>query len=184
MDDVLRAIGLDFYPEPSGPGVRSGGRNLGSILLVGNPLVGEAYYHEFVHAILGPHIRAGTRLLGEGVATWLGGSRARSAKEVYAAVRRYQLADSTLKLSTLYRTSFEDSDPLRQSDLVYGTGALIANAVYQKRGIAGLRDLYQAGGNAESMLRTISTALGLPRNDPGALDRWWRAEAARTANSP
>ena len=181
MDDVLRAIGVDFYPEPSGPGVRSGGRNLGSILLVGNPLVGEAYYHEFVHAILGPHIRAGTRLLSEGVATWLGGSRGRSAKGVYAAVRRYQLADSTLRLSALYRSGFEDSDPLRQSDLVYGTGALIANAVYQKRGIAGLRDLYQASGDAESMLRAISTALGLDAHDPGALDRWWRAEAAKAA---
>ena len=184
MDDVLRAIGLDFYPEPSGPGQRSGGRNLGSILLVGNPLVGEAYYHEFVHAILGPHIRAGTRLLSEGVATWLGGSRARSAKEVYAAVRRYQLADPKLTLSNLYRTGFEDSDPIRQSDLVYGTGALIANAVYQKRGIAGLGDLYQASGDAESMLRTIATALGLPANELGALDRWWRAEAARAASSP
>ncbi|MFL5481872.1 MAG: hypothetical protein ACJ8AK_06750 [Gemmatimonadaceae bacterium] len=184
MDDVLRAIGLDFYPEPSGPGQRSGGRNLGSILLVGNPQIGEAYYHEFVHAILGPHIRAGTRLLSEGVATWLGGSRGRSAREVYAAVRQYQRADSTLSLSRLYRTGFEDDDPLRQSDLIYGSGALIANAVYQKRGITGLRDLYQAGGDAESMLRTISTALGLPPNDPGALDRWWRAEAARAATLP
>lgn len=184
MDDVLRAIGLDFYPEPSGPGQRSGGRNLGSILLVGNPRVAEAYYHEFVHAILGPHIRAGTRLLSEGVATWLGGSRARSPREVYAAVRGYQLADPKLSLTKLYRTGFEDSDPLRQSDLVYGSGALIANAVYQKRGIAGLRDLYQAGGDAESILRAISTALGLPPNDPGALDRWWRDEAARAATLP
>ncbi len=184
MDDVLRAIGLDFYPEPSGPGQRSGGRDLGSILLVANPTVGEAYYHEFVHAILGPHIRAGTPLLSEGVATWLGGSRARSPRQVYTAVREYQVADPKLSLTKLYRTGFEDSDPLRQSDLVYGTGALIANAVYQKRGIAALRMLYQTGGDAETMLRAISAALGLPPNDPGALDRWWRAEAARAATLP
>ncbi len=184
MDEVNRTVGLDFFPEPSGPGTRSGGRNLGSILLVANPKLGESYYHEFVHAILGPHLRAGSALLGEGVATWLGGSRARSPKEVYAAVRGYQLADSTLSLSRLYRTGFEDSDGLRQSDLVYGTGALIANAVYRRSGIAGLRALYQATGDEESMLRTIATALGLPPGDAGALDRWWRAEAAHAANSP
>jgi hypothetical protein len=183
MDEVNHAIGLDFFPEPSGPGTRSGGRNIGSVLLVANPRIGEAYYHEFVHAILGPNLRNGTTLLGEGVATWLGGSRARAPREVYAAVRRYQLADSTLSLSRLYRTGFEDTDSVRQSDLVYGTGALIANAVYQKRGITGLRDLYRATGDPESMLRAIATALGIDPNDPGALDRWWRAEAARAASA-
>ena len=184
MDDVLRAIGFDFYPEPSGPGTRSGGRSLGYIILAANPQVGEAYYHEFVHAILGPHIRAGTILLNDGVATWLGGSRGRPARQVYSAVAEYQRADPTLSLSKLYRTGFKDDDPLRQSDLVYGTGALIANAVYQKRGINALRALYQSSGDPDTMLRAIATALGLPANDFRALDRWWRTEAERAARSP
>lgn len=103
MDDVMRGLGLDFFIEPSGPGVRSGGRTLGPMLLVGNPDIGEAYYHEFVHAILGPHIRAGSLLLAEGVATWLGGSRGRTPAQMYGAVYRYQREDSTLTFTGLFK---------------------------------------------------------------------------------
>ena len=182
MDDVMRGIGLDFFVEPSGPGVRSGGRTLGPMLLVGNPDIGEAYYHEFVHAILGPYIRVGSRLLGEGVATWLGGSRGRTAAQMYRAVYRYQREDSTLTFTDLFQKGFELNDPLRASDLLYGTGALIANAVYQIHGIPGLRALYQATGDTATMLREIARALDLPANDPRALDRWWRQEALARAN--
>jgi hypothetical protein len=87
MDDVERAIGLDFFSEPSGPGQRSGGLNLGSIILSGNPAIGEAYLHEFVHSVLGPSLPAGNQLLSEGVATWLGGSRGRSPREMYRLLR-------------------------------------------------------------------------------------------------
>ena len=183
MDEVERAIGMDFFVEPSGPGQRSGGRNFGSILLVGNPAIGEAYYHEFVHAVLGPHMRAGTQLLGEGVATWLGGSRGRTPQEMYTAVHRYQLEDSTLTLTGLFRKGFNDREALRASDLLYGTGALIAKAVYRRHGIAGVRSLYQTSGDGDTLLRAIELALDLPANDNGALDRWWRAEAAMAAAS-
>ena len=182
MDDVMRGIGLDFFIEPSGPGVRSGGRNLGPILLVGNPDIGEAYYHEFVHAVLGTHIRAGSLLMAEGVATWLGGSRGRTPAQMYGAVYRYQREDSTLTFPGLFRNAFEGGDPLRASDLLYGTGALLANAVYQKHGIAGLRKLYQATGDTATMLREISRALDLPLDNSRALDRWWRQEASARAN--
>ena len=182
MDEVERAIGMDFFVEPSGPGVRSGGRNFGSVLLVGNPMIGEAYYHEFVHAVLGPHIRAGTQLLAEGVATWMGGSRGRTPLEMYGAVHRYQLEDSTLTLSGLFRKGFNDPDALRASDLLYGTGALIAKAVYEKRGIAGVRTLYETSGDADAILRAIARSLDLPVDESAALDRWWRTEAARSSS--
>ncbi len=183
MDEVERAIGLDFFPEPSGPGQRSGGLNLGYVLLVGNPAIGEEYFHEFVHAVLGPSLPVGNRLLGEGVATWLGGSRGRTPHEMYAVLRRYQEADSTLTLSGLMRNGFRDSDAVRGTDLLYATGALVANAVYRKQGIAGLRTFYQKKGDADTILRELATELGLPMTDDGALDRWWRAETARASNN-
>lgn len=182
MDEVERAIGLDFFPEPSGPGQRSGGLNLGYVLLLGNPAIGESYFHEFVHAILGPYLRAGSRLLGEGVATWLGGSRGRSPREMYALVRRYQEADSALTLSGLVRNGFGDNDTERASDLLYGTGALVANAVYQRQGIAGLRKVYQLRADADTLLRELATELGMPAADDRSIDRWWRAEAARASS--
>jgi len=181
MDEVDRAIGLDFYPEPSGPGQRSGGRDFGSILLVGNPEIGEAYLHEFVHAVLGPQIHPGNHLLNEGVATWLGGSRGHTPAQMYALVRGYQTADSTLTLSGLMRADFRDDDAIRAADLLYGSGALVANAVYRKRGIAGVLRLYRATGDADAILRAIAAELSLPTNDPTAIDRWWREEAARAA---
>jgi hypothetical protein len=94
IEEAKRAIGLDFDVEASGPGVGRGGFTLPSgILLVGDPDIGEAYYHEFVHAIIGPTLRPANGLLGEGVPTWLGGSRGRSPREMYAFLMHEQEAD-------------------------------------------------------------------------------------------
>jgi len=177
MDEVERAIGLDFFPDPSGPGQRSGGLNLGQILLVGNPAIGEEYSHEFVHAVLGPSLPVGNRLLGEGVATWLGGSRGRTPHEMYSLLRRYQQEDSTLSFTRLVRNGFNIADADRAANLLYGSGALIAQAVYRVRGIAGLRRIYQVRGDPNNLLRELATELGIANND-GALDSWWRTEAA------
>jgi hypothetical protein len=181
MDDVERAIGLDFFPEPSGPGQRSGGLNLGSIILSGNPAIAEAYLHEFVHSVLGPSLPAGSALLAEGVATWLGGSRGRTPREMYTLLHSYQESDSTLTLSALIRGRFQVADADRASNLLYATGALIADSIYRRQGIARLRSVYQLKGDPDTLIRGISSALGLSPTDNGALDKWWRTEAVRAS---
>lgn len=182
MDDVERAIGLDFFPEPSGPGQRSGGLNLGSIILSGNPAIGEAYLHEFVHSVLGPSLRAGSALLAEGVATWLGGSRGRTPREMYRLLRSYQQSDSTLALSGLIRSQFQVSDADHASNLLYATGALIADTIYRKQGISGLRSVYEMKGDPDTLIRGISSALGFSPTDTKSLDAWWRTETVRKLN--
>jgi hypothetical protein len=179
MDDVWRAIGLDFYLEPSGPGQRSGGMSLGYIILSGNPAIGEAYFHELVHTVLGPSLPVGSRLLGEGVATWLGGSRGRTPHELYKLLRRYQRSDSTLALSTLIRNGFDDPDTDKSANLLYGSGALIADSIYREGGISTLRNVYQVRGDPDTVMRAISTALGFSPTDTASLDKWWRAETER-----
>lgn len=181
MDDVERAIGLDFFPEPSGPGQRSGGLNLGSIILSGNPAIAEAYLHEFVHSVLGPSLPAGSVLLSEGVATWLGGSRGRTPREMYTLLHSYQRSDPTLTLSGLIRGRFQVADADRASNLLYASGALIADSIYRRQGIAGLRGVYQLKGDPDTLIRGISSALGLSPTDNGALDKWWRTEAVRAS---
>ena len=183
MDEVQRAIGLDFFPEASGPGQGRGGLNLGSILLVGDPSIGEAYLHEFVHAVLGPALPAGNGLLGEGVATWLGGSRGRTPREMYALLRRYQEADPTLTLSGILHNTFESGDAKRGTDLLYSTGALVANALYRRQGIAGVRRFYLLKGDPDTLLRELAAQLGLPATDDRSFDRWWRTEAARASSN-
>ncbi len=182
MDDVDRAIGLDFFVEPSGPGQRSGGLSLGYVILSGNPAIGEAYLHEFTHAVLGPTLHA-SQLLSEGVATWLGGSRGRSPREMFALLHSYQQSDSTLTLSGLIRGGFQVDDADRGSNLLYATGALIADTIYRQRGIAALRSAYQLRGDPDTMIRGISAALGLSPSDGGALDAWWRDEARRASSA-
>ncbi len=182
MDDVERAIGLDFFPEPSGPGQRSGGLNLGSIILSGNPAIAEAYFHEFVHSVLGPSLPAGSVLLSEGVATWLGGSRGRTPREMYRLLHSYQQSDSTLTLSGLIRGRFQVADDDRASNLLYATGALIADSIYRRQGIAGLSNVYTLKGEAETQIRGVSSALGFSPTDTASLDAWWRTEAARAVN--
>jgi len=182
MDEVQRAIGLDFFPQASGPGQRTGGLNLGSVLLIGNPAIGEEYLHEFVHAVLGPSLPVGNRLLGEGVATWLGGSKGRSVREMYALLHRYQEADPALTLSGVISNGYENGNAERGTDLLYSTGALVANALYQKQGIAGIRRLYQLKGDADTLILALARELGLPATDKGSLDKWWRTEAARASS--
>ncbi len=181
MDDVERAIGLDFFPESSGPGQRSGGLNLGFIILSGNPAIGEAYFHEFVHSVLGPSIPAGNGLLSEGVATWLGGSRGRSPREMYRLLRSYQQSDSTLTLSGLIRSRFQVADDDRATNLLYATGALIADTIYRRQGIRGLRSIYELKGDQDALIRGIASALGFSPTDNRSLDNWWRTEAGRAS---
>ena len=181
MDDVERAIGLDFFPEPSGPGQRSGGLNLGFIILSGNPAIGEAYFHEFVHSVLGASIPAGSTLLSEGVATWLGGSRGRSPREMYRLLRSYQESDSTLTLSSLIRSGFQVADDDRASNLLYATGALIADTIYRRQGIRGLRNIYVLKGDQDTLIHGIASALGFSPTDNRFLDNWWRTEASRAS---
>ena len=181
MDDVERAIGLDFFPEPSGPGQRSGGLNLGFVILSGNPEIAEAYFHEFVHSVLGPSLPAGSTLLAEGVATWLGGSRGRTPRQMYGLLRQYQQSDSTLTLSGLIRSGFQLADADRASNLLYGTGALIADTIFRRQGIRGLRSIYQLKGDPDALIRGIASALGFSPTDNSSLDNWWRIEAARAS---
>lgn len=178
IDEAQRAIGLDFIVEASGPGGGRGGRTLPSgIVLAGDPSVGEAYFHEFVHAILGPTLRPGNGLLGEGIPTWLGGSQGRIPSQMYALLKREQDADPTLTIGGVLNYDFENRPAKLGSDLQRATGALIANAVFRKRGIDGLRKFTQLRGDTNTLMRELAAQLGIRDTDSTSLDAWWRTEA-------
>ena len=176
FEDIYRTIGLDFFPQPSGPGEGRGGLNLGSgVLMVGNPAIGEAYFHEFVHAVL-HDLPAGSALLAEGVATWLGGSQGRTPHEMYVLLNNYLQAHASLTLSGLLKSGFE-TGAKTGTDLRYATGALIVEALYRKEGIGGVRKFYQIKGDNETLLRELAVQLKLREANDAALDNWWRNEA-------
>ena len=63
-DEAWRAVGLDFFPDGSGPDTGFGGRSIppAGIVLIGDPRVGEDYLHEFVHVVLSPTLHPGNAL--------------------------------------------------------------------------------------------------------------------------
>jgi len=181
IEDGYRALGLDFSSEASGPGEGRGGLTPASEIVIGaDPEIGEAYFHEYVHAVLGGKLRGGNRILPEGVAVWLGGSRSRTTREMYALLRRYQEANPTLSLSAFLNDENEDNrDAKLWTDVHVANGALFADALFRKQGINGVRSFYELRGSTESLLHELATRLGLLGTNMNALDNWWRAETKR-----
>jgi hypothetical protein len=181
MEEAQRAIGLDFFPAASADRGRGGRALFGGIVLAGNPAMAEAYVHEVAHAILGPTFPIRNGFFGEGVATWLGGSRGRTPKETYARLRQIQAARPALTLAQVLKHDIPDATAEEMTDAFYATGALVVDAVYRRAGITGLRALAQLSGDPNPLLAALPAQLGLSSSDQSAIDRWWRAAAARTS---
>jgi len=173
MDEGERLLGLDFFPENSGPGTGFGGRGGGpGILLFGNPRIGEAYLHELVHAVLGPGLPSRNSIFGEGVAVWLGGSEERSPTAMYAFLREYQRKYPKLSLDEVF-----DGEPPGGHDGVvalYATRGLIVDSIYRRSGIAGLRRFAQVRGSPSEIIKILR---GFVDGTVRDINQWWRAEA-------
>lgn len=180
-EEANRAIGLDFFPEGSGPRAGRGGRALpmAGIILVGDPSVGEAYLHELAHAVIVPAFGGGTALFSEGAATWLGGSLGRSPAQMYAVLRRYQAAHPTVTFAQLLNSSVPAGWGQAETDALYASSALAVAAVYRRTGISGLRVLARVKGGPDTVLAAVARQLGLA-GDSASIDSWWRVAAANT----
>ena len=179
LEEVQRARGLDFFPAASADRGRGGGAISTGIVLVGNPALGEEYLHELAHAVLTPTVPTRNGLFNEGVATWLGGSRGRTPREVYARLRQIQAARPALTLGQVLNRDIPDADAEEMTDAFYATGAVVVDAVYRHAGIAGLRALAQLSNDPNVLLSALPAQLGLPGSDQRALNRWWRTQTAR-----
>jgi len=179
MEEALRAIGLDFFPEASADRGRGGRGLFGGIILAGNPALGEGYVHEVAHVILGPTFNGRSRLFNEGVATWLGGSRGRTTQETYERLRQIQTARPALTLGQVLSNAIPGAQAEEMTDAFYATGALIVDSVYRRAGITGLRAFAQLSGDPKSLLAALPAQLGVSSTDPSALDRWWRTQVVK-----
>lgn len=175
-DEYLRALGLDFFPLPSGRNTATGGQALTEpgIVLAGDPAQGEAYVHELVHVVLRGRVGGGG-IVGEGIATWLGGSKGRAPREMYRLLAEFQRARPDVTLEALVRGTAGWG--VRENDARYATGALFVEAVYRRRGVRGLRSLVNTPSDPDSLLLAMSSHLGIPGSDLTNLERWWRGAA-------
>ena len=181
MDEAERALGLDFFPR-AGPG-RGGAALPFDIVLAGDPALGEAYLHEFVHVVLGGRFPGNNGLFNEGVATWLAGSQGRTTRQLYTHLHRYQSLQPALTVVDLLSGSSQAADARAWTDAHRATGALVADAIYRRDGLRGLRAFALLKGDPDSLVASLPGLLGLPDSDSAALDRWWRTEAVRASQA-
>ncbi len=179
FEEVQRAIGLDFFPQASADRGRGGRGLFGGIILAGNPALGEGYVHEVAHVILGPTFPSRSQLFAEGVATWLGGSRGRTTKEMYVRLRQIQRARPALTLGQVLGNSVPSALAEEMTEAFYATGALIVDSVYRRAGIVGLRALAQLNGDPKALLAALPAQLGVSSSDESALDGWWRSQTIK-----
>lgn len=168
-----RLLGLDFFPDGSGPGTGLGGRTdgLAEILFLGDPQVGEAYLHEFVHAVVGPTIPSGSAVFGEGVAVWLGGSHEKSLKTMYALLAQYQATHPTVSLVQMLNGDAPGGEDATTA--LYATSGLIVDSVYRNSGIAGLRRFAEVRGSPDDIIKVLPEYIHGIGSD---VDGWWRSE--------
>jgi hypothetical protein len=168
-----RLIGLDFFPDGSGPGTGLGGRTLGraGILFLGDPRVGEDYLHEFVHAVLGPAMPSSSAIFGEGVAVWLGGSHEKSAKMMYSLLKQYQSTHPGVSMAEVLNGEAPGGEGA--TNALYATSGLIVDSIFRRSGIEGLRRFAQVRGTPGDVIKVLPDYI---IGAGGDIDQWWRSE--------
>lgn len=185
---VARPARTDYYLAPSFEAVRRlqgfdwalnramvGGQAIpeDDLLFSGAPAFGEAFTHELVHLVLAAYGSARTRhrFVEEGVATWLGGgSRGPHYRTYVQVLARYQAAHPDSTLHDLLSVFGGDDSPL------YASGALVADAVFQRYGQDGIRRLLSIGPSNDALFAALPGLLGIR---PDTLDQWWHAQSSR-----
>ena len=174
VDDGIRLMGLDFLVENSGPGTGYGGRGggLGDYLILSDPRLGEAYLHEFVHAVLNPTIQSRNSVFNEGVASWLGGSGNLTPRQLYARLQEFQRSHPGVSILDVLQGTAGDSEDVRA---YHGTAALIADSIYRSSGIAGLKEFAKVTGRPADVIAALPNYVGGLGPD---VNQWWRSETA------
>ena len=179
-DEYLRALGLDFFVLPSGRETATGGHSLpgSGIVLSGDPAQGEAYLHEVAHVVLAGRLGGGA-ILGEGVPTWLGGSKGRTAEDMFRLLAAYQRAHPNTTLEALVTRVAGWGK--QEDDALFASGALFVDSVYRRRGVEGLRALVGTPSDPIALFAAMRMHLGLEASTPESLEIWWRQAAQAAA---
>ena len=184
-DEYHRALGLDFFVLPSGRGTATGGNAMtqANILLSGDPAQGEAYLHEVVHLMLRDGFGGGA-MLGEGIPTWLAGSKGRDKVALARVLADYQRKRPGTTLRALISGEVSDGWTNAETDALYASGALYVESVFRRGGLAALRRLAGTPGDPPALTRAMQRSLGLADGDEAGLERWWRVAPALLVHAP
>lgn len=176
LTETFRAAGLEFFP--TGPDTLGGRAQVTNhLVLVGASSGGESYRHEVAHIVLGSLVSAQTnRLVGEGLATWAGGSGGLDYRQLLPGLQQYLKANPEASL-----TSALTDPPTRQGslDVGYDGAAVLCEMVFEKGGVSAVRRLVNAGQSPQEVLSVAERILGLDRR---RLEMEWRARVLRSVS--
>jgi hypothetical protein len=99
-------------------------------------------------------------------------------------LRQIQAARPALTFAQVLNNDIPDAEAEEMTDAFYATGALVVDTVYRRAGIDGLRALAMLSNDPKVLLAALPAQLGLAGSDPGALDHWWRTQAAPSSHVP
>ncbi len=146
---------LDDYSDISGGEAEIWNK----ILYVGN---GSFYYpHELVH-LYTYHLYslAKSPIFDEGLATYLGGSQSQSLKWHLKKLKTY-IKGNKIDLGDFDGLMFTEGI----TNIDYAIGGLICKLTYERKGLAGLKTLFEAGETNENAYQAIEKVLGVKKQD-------------------
>lgn len=165
-DEIDRIIGLDWYATAGGGG--GGFAVYGNHqVFSGDPSVGEEYRHELVHYALAPLVwHPGPHwIMGEGLATWLGGTLGMTPAETLRAYADYVAAHPAIALDSVFRA---------QHDVGYRpAGAVLCAMAFERHGLDGVKAVLSTGNDPVALEAALERVLGMPWPEVAVA---WRAK--------
>jgi len=150
------------------PGVR-GKKTYASdhLIFVGDLDQGEEYQHELVHIVLAPlePTEGWHPLIGEGVASWLGGSRGLDFAELIDELLRYQVANPEVSFREIVEKT------RHRAEVGYNSGALIMEMLFRKGGMVAVKHALEKVDSHEAVYSLLESEFGI--EEAGATE-WWR----------
>jgi hypothetical protein len=166
-EPIHRIMGIDW--SVGGPGVGYASR-ANRMVFSGDPRAGENYRHELAHYMLQPlHARGTHPLIGEGVATWLGGAMGKDFRTLAGEYAAYLLENPDISLDTVIDSDSPD----------HGSrpgGAILVLLVFESGGLPAVRELLGTGRSSSDLRAAVTRLTGMEWQ---VFARTWRERAVR-----
>ncbi len=171
FNELQSLKGIDYSLGMGGEVKPTGRASDGRVFCSG---LGESYFHEPVHILLGDHYKCHL-WANEGVATYFGGSRGHELAWHLVKVNNYLQSNTIVDLANLLTLQTLDE----YTDFRYALGGFIVKRVFDKGGWPLLQQFLNAGTSDKDYYLSIETCLGVKRTDLNTyLRREIKAEVA------
>lgn len=172
FDEIQRLRGFDYWMGMGGE-VKPTGRGGSDLVFCSG--MGENYFHEPYHVLIGPHYTNGHWWISEGMATYLGGSRGQPLEWHLKRINTYLQSHPEIDLNNMLKLSTMDE----YTDYRYVIGGLIVKRVFEKGGWNLLKEFMNSGTSNEDYYNAIEKYLGVRRTD---LNKYLRQQIELEAN--